>query len=127
MRKKIQKIRDQRLGDFGRKGLMGIGFREEMRKGFLELAKVADIRDLRVSNEYLEREIAEQEREIERRSRAYRAGRPSVELAGRAALVIDDGVPSNHAIDDLCVEVWQREPVLRIVRGKCLLARQHRL
>lgn len=39
MRKKIQKIRDKRLGDFGRKGLMGIGFREEMRKGFLALAR----------------------------------------------------------------------------------------
>ena len=40
VRKKIQKIRDKRpLGDFGRKGLMGIGFREDMRTGFLELAK----------------------------------------------------------------------------------------
>jgi len=38
-RKKIQKVRDKRVGDFGRKGLMGIGFREEMRRGFLELAK----------------------------------------------------------------------------------------
>lgn len=39
IRKKIQKIRDQRFGDFGRKGLMGIGFREEMRLGFLRLAE----------------------------------------------------------------------------------------
>lgn len=39
LRKKIQKVRDRRMGDFGRKGLMGIGFREEMRRGFLELAR----------------------------------------------------------------------------------------
>ena len=40
LRKKIQKVRDnKKAGDFGRKGLMGIGFREEMRKGFLELAE----------------------------------------------------------------------------------------
>ncbi len=40
MRKRVQKIRDHRkLGDFGRKGLMGIGFREEMRNGFLKLAQ----------------------------------------------------------------------------------------
>ena len=39
VRKKIQKVRDKRLGDFGRKGLMGIGFREEMRKGFLRLGQ----------------------------------------------------------------------------------------
>ncbi|MGH2625781.1 MAG: dTMP kinase, partial [Anaerolineales bacterium] len=38
IRKKIQKIRERRLGDFGRKGLMGIGFREQMRDGFLRLA-----------------------------------------------------------------------------------------
>ena len=38
VRKKIQKIHDKRLGDFGRKGLMGIGFREKMREGFLTLA-----------------------------------------------------------------------------------------
>ncbi|MEM7236136.1 MAG: dTMP kinase, partial [Planctomycetota bacterium] len=39
LRKKIQKINDRRPpSDFGRKGLMGIGFREEMRRGFLELA-----------------------------------------------------------------------------------------
>ncbi len=39
LRKKIQKVRDKKkAGDFGRKGLMGIGFREEMRKGFLQLA-----------------------------------------------------------------------------------------
>jgi dTMP kinase len=38
IRKKIQKIRERRLSDFGRKGLMGIGFREQMREGFLQLA-----------------------------------------------------------------------------------------
>ncbi len=38
IRKKIQKVRERRLGDFGRKGLMGIGFREQMREGFLRLA-----------------------------------------------------------------------------------------
>jgi len=39
VRKRIQKIHDHRFGDFGRKGLMGIGFRERMREGFLALAR----------------------------------------------------------------------------------------
>ena len=39
IRKKVQKIRDRRIGEFGRKGLMGIGFREQMRDGFFALAK----------------------------------------------------------------------------------------
>ncbi len=47
---------------------------------------------LGVSPEYLEREIEEQEAEIERRVQAYRRGRPPVDLAGKVAIVIDDGV-----------------------------------
>src|SRR5437763_13831483 len=47
------------------------------------------LRDLGVSSEYLEREIAAQEREIERRSRAYRGERAPGELAGRIAVVVD--------------------------------------
>jgi putative phosphoribosyl transferase len=50
------------------------------------------IRRLEVDEGYLEREIAAQEREIERRSAAYRAGRPRVDVAGRAVVVVDDGV-----------------------------------
>jgi putative phosphoribosyl transferase len=50
------------------------------------------VRELRVSREYLEREIEAQEREIERRSKAYRGDRPPVELAGKTAIVVDDGV-----------------------------------
>jgi putative phosphoribosyl transferase len=50
------------------------------------------IRELRVSPEYLEREVAEQEREIERRAAVYRAGRSPVDVSGRTAVVVDDGV-----------------------------------
>ena len=50
------------------------------------------IRDLGVSSEYLEREIEAQEREIERRSAAYRGDREPVEIAGRTTIVVDDGV-----------------------------------
>ena len=50
LRKKIQKIKDRRLGDFGRKGLMGIGFREQMRKGFLELSEQDPQRWLVIDN-----------------------------------------------------------------------------
>jgi putative phosphoribosyl transferase len=50
------------------------------------------VRALRVSPEYLEKEIAVEEEEIRRRSEAYRAGRPPVNLQGKVAVVIDDGV-----------------------------------
>ncbi len=47
---------------------------------------------LRVSPAHLDREIAEQEREIERREKLYRGGRPPLDLGGRVALVVDDGI-----------------------------------
>jgi putative phosphoribosyl transferase len=50
------------------------------------------IERLGVSDEYLEREIAAEEREIERRLHAYREGRPPVDVADRTAVVVDDGV-----------------------------------
>ena len=50
------------------------------------------VRSLRVTPEYLEREIAAQEREIERRERAYREGRPPVDVRGKVAIVVDDGI-----------------------------------
>jgi putative phosphoribosyl transferase len=50
------------------------------------------IDQLGVSEDYLEEEIAIQEEEIRRRTEAYRGGRPPVELRGRVAVVVDDGV-----------------------------------
>jgi predicted phosphoribosyltransferase len=50
------------------------------------------IRRLRVSQNYLEREIDRQEREIDRRMREYRHHRPAVDLTGLAAVLVDDGV-----------------------------------
>ena len=44
---------------------------------------------LGVSDEYLEREIAAQESEIERRQQAYREGRPPVAVSGRVAVVVE--------------------------------------
>jgi putative phosphoribosyl transferase len=50
------------------------------------------IRTLGVSESYLRREIESQEREIARRSDAYRAGRLPARIEGRVAIVVDDGV-----------------------------------
>jgi putative phosphoribosyl transferase len=47
---------------------------------------------LGVTDDYLEREIETQEREIERRERAYRGMRPPLDVRGKIAIVVDDGV-----------------------------------
>lgn len=50
------------------------------------------IERLGVTEEYLEREIAAEEAETIRRLRVYRDDRPPLELTGKTAIVIDDGV-----------------------------------
>jgi putative phosphoribosyl transferase len=50
------------------------------------------ISTLAVGEDYLRREIREQQEEILRRTLAYRGGRPPVDLAGKVAVVVDDGV-----------------------------------
>src|SRR6266536_2993665 len=50
------------------------------------------LRELRVTPEYLEREIAAQEQEIERRSSVYRGERAPAQVDGKVAVVVDDGV-----------------------------------
>jgi putative phosphoribosyl transferase len=47
---------------------------------------------LEVDEAYLDRAIAREEREIERRTAAYRQGLPPLDLHGRTAVVVDDGV-----------------------------------
>jgi len=50
------------------------------------------IERLGVSEEYLEREIAAEEAETVRRLQAYRGDRPPLDLTGKTAIVVDDGV-----------------------------------
>jgi putative phosphoribosyl transferase len=50
------------------------------------------IRILGVDDAYLEREIERAEAEIARRETAYRGDRPPPEVAGRTAVIVDDGV-----------------------------------
>jgi putative phosphoribosyl transferase len=50
------------------------------------------VRLLGVSESYLREEIASQQEEIRRRSAAYRGDRPPVSLAGKVAIMVDDGV-----------------------------------
>jgi putative phosphoribosyl transferase len=52
----------------------------------------AIVRRLGVSRDYLEAEIERAEDEIRRRTAVYRDGRPAVDLTGRTAVVVDDGV-----------------------------------
>jgi putative phosphoribosyl transferase len=65
------------------------------------------VRGLGVTDAYLDREIAAQEAEIERRQHAYRQGRPPQPVSGRVAIVIDDGVATGSTA--VAALRWARE------------------
>jgi predicted phosphoribosyltransferase len=53
---------------------------------------------LGVPPEYLQQEAAWQLEEIRRRLEAYRQGRPACELAGRTAVLVDDGIATGSTM-----------------------------
>jgi putative phosphoribosyl transferase len=53
---------------------------------------------LRVSQDYLDREIQNQIKEIHRRQQVYRGGRPRLELEGRTAIIVDDGIATGGSM-----------------------------
>jgi len=56
------------------------------------------LRRFRVAAKTLEYVIECEKRELERRERLYRAGRPSVEIAGRTAILVDDGLATGASM-----------------------------
>src|SRR5204862_6591355 len=60
------------------------------------------VRELGVTPEYLDREIAAQEEEIARRLEVFRRGRPPVDIAARTAIVVDDGVATGGTAVAAC-------------------------
>lgn len=56
------------------------------------------IAPLGVSQEYIREETERQRREIERRIQKYRQGRPLPPLAGRTAIVVDDGIATGYTM-----------------------------
>jgi len=54
--------------------------------------------ELAVSQDYLDREVARQLKEIRRRQEAYRRGREAEKLEGRTVIVIDDGIATGGSM-----------------------------
>jgi putative phosphoribosyl transferase len=65
---------------------------------------------LNVPDSYIEAETARQLEEIERRRDAYREGRPALEVAGRTAIVVDDGIATGATMRVALQAVRRRGP-----------------
>ena len=56
------------------------------------------IESLGVEDDYINREIERQLKEIKRREIAYRGGEPPVALAGKTVIVVDDGIATGSSV-----------------------------
>jgi putative phosphoribosyl transferase len=62
------------------------------------------------TQDYLDREIAYQKEEVERRLNFYRRGRPAPEVSGKTVLVIDDGVATGYTFRAALEGLRRRTP-----------------
>jgi predicted phosphoribosyltransferase len=80
------------------------------------------VRTVGTSQDYLNREIAFQKEEIERRLRFYRGGRPAPEVARKTVIVVDDGIATGYTFRASLESLRQRHPD-RLVAGAPVAAR----
>lgn len=65
---------------------------------------------LRVSREAFDAVVARERGELERRERAFRAGRPRLDIAGKTAILVDDGLATGASMAAAIDAVRTRRP-----------------
>lgn len=68
----------------------------------------------RIPREYLEKEIARLHAELQRRRRAYHAGRQELSLRAKTAIVCDDGIATGHTMI-AALRMARREGAAKVV------------
>ncbi len=74
------------------------------------------VRFLGVSPAEIEQVTAVEQRELERRERAYRGDRPPADVSGRTVVLVDDGLATGSTMR-AAVEALRREGAARVVVG----------
>jgi predicted phosphoribosyltransferase len=94
---------------------LGVPGHEELAMGAIASGGVrvvneAVITALGVPDAAIERVAAEEGRELERRERAYRGGRPAPELSGREVILVDDGLATGSSMRAAAAAARARGP-----------------
>jgi erythromycin esterase-like protein/predicted phosphoribosyltransferase len=99
---------------------LGVPGHEELAMGAIASGGVVVLNDdvvrgLRLPPEVIQR-VAEQEgRELARREQAYREGRPSPDVAGKVAILVDDGLATGASMRAAVVALRQLNPARIVV------------
>ncbi|MBI5774264.1 MAG: phosphoribosyltransferase [Verrucomicrobia bacterium] len=80
------------------------------------------VKSLNIPNHAIAAAAAREQRELERRERAYRGNRPAPSVAGRTVIVIDDGIATGSTML-AAVEALRRQRPARIVIATPVAAR----
>lgn len=73
------------------------------------------ISSIHVSDKTIERVVAEELKELERRERAYRGDRPRPEIKGRVVILVDDGIATGATMRAAITAIRQQHPISIIV------------
>jgi putative phosphoribosyl transferase len=94
---------------------LGVPFQPELAMGAIASADIrvlnADvIRVCRIPEHIIEHVTRVERQELERRERAYRAGRPALTIAGRVAILVDDGLATGSTMRAAVTAVRRLHP-----------------
>jgi putative phosphoribosyl transferase len=73
------------------------------------------VRAFGVTNRALERVIAEERRELERREQSYRGGRSALDLRGSTVILVDDGLATGSSMRAAVTAVRRLQPARVVV------------
>ncbi|HXN52504.1 MAG TPA: phosphoribosyltransferase [Candidatus Acidoferrum sp.] len=73
------------------------------------------IRALGIPEEVVDRITQEEQRELERRERAYREGRPPLDVRGRTVILVDDGLATGSSMRVAALALRQKQPAQIVV------------
>ncbi len=106
---------------------LGVPWQPEVAMGALAMGGVHILHrklidDLRISPGQVEREVAAERLELERRDKTYRGQRPWPNLRGKTAIVVDDGIATG-ATAEAAIEALRQQGVSRVIVAAAVAGR----
>jgi predicted phosphoribosyltransferase len=99
---------------------LGVPGREELAMGAIASGGIRVLNEdvvqaLQIPQYMIEAVAAEEERELERREREYRAGRPPTDVRGRIVILVDDGLATGSTMRVAALALRQKQPAQIVV------------